>query len=168
MLDGKSVSKMISLVCRDCHVEKPMTDFYPVKGTSGRKPYCRACRSIRSRKWHQRTRDIRLPKLRAWKAQNPEYARTARIRAYGISREEYEHLHKSQDGRCKICKRAEEDSPKGRLAIDHDHATGRVRALLCNLCNIAIGALSEDPHLIRKAAEYLEDHSCVEKSKEAN
>lgn len=39
--------------------------------------------------------------------------------------------------------------------IDHDHATGRVRGILCGSCNRALGLLQDSPELMRRAAEYV-------------
>lgn len=41
------------------------------------------------------------------------------------------------------------------LDVDHDHATGEVRGLLCNRCNQAIGLLQDDPLIVRSALVYL-------------
>lgn len=45
------------------------------------------------------------------------------------------------------------------LSIDHNHTTGKIRALLCNNCNAAIGFLKEDPLIARAVANYLEEHN---------
>ena len=73
---------------------------------------------------------------------------------YGISIEQYEKALDQQKGVCKICGRP----PKRlRLAVDHDHKTGRVRGLLCMRCNRRLlGRGLEIAWLHRKAAEYLE------------
>lgn len=44
-----------------------------------------------------------------------------------------------------------------RLCIDHDHASGKVRGILCGKCNIAIGLFKDDPELMARAAAYLKD-----------
>lgn len=44
------------------------------------------------------------------------------------------------------------------VAIDHDHETGKVRALLCDTCNFMIGLSRESPALLHIGAAYLEAH----------
>ena len=82
---------------------------------------------------------------------------------YGITLDEYECMLVAQGGVCAICRRSETKlAPNGnptRLAIDHDHATGTVRGLLCNRCNITIGRANDDAAMLRLAAEYLEKHT---------
>jgi hypothetical protein len=72
---------------------------------------------------------------------------------YGLTIGELAAMREKQDGRCAICER-----PSGHLHVDHNHATGAVRALLCPRCNSAIGALNEDPALFAAAVKYLEDY----------
>jgi len=67
---------------------------------------------------------------------------------YGISLSEYVTLLEAQGGVCAICKQPEEtlDSrtkQRKRLVVDHDHRTGKVRGLLCQSCNSAIGFLEK-------------------------
>lgn len=59
-----------------------------------------------------------------------------------------------QDNKCAICGLSDER----HLSIDHNHSTGKVRALLCNSCNTAIGHAREDTSLLNKMIEYLEFH----------
>lgn len=54
-----------------------------------------------------------------------------------------------QEGRCASC------GHKRKLVVDHDHATGVVRGLICTPCNMAIGGLGDTPEGVRKALEYL-------------
>lgn len=74
-------------------------------------------------------------------------------RHYGMTKEEYEVLFKSQNGVCAICSKPQ--SKGRRLAVDHDHETGEVRGLLCDGCNPGIGYFKNDPELLHVAANYL-------------
>jgi recombination endonuclease VII len=71
---------------------------------------------------------------------------------YGMALDEFNDRLEQQDHRCKIC--SEKESGKD-LAVDHDHETGEVRALLCARCNTALGLLRDNPVLADKAAAYL-------------
>ena len=68
---------------------------------------------------------------------------------------EFDALLDSQGGRCAIC-RTETAGGKGGWHVDHDHATGRIRGLLCHGCNIALGYFRDDPDRLRAAMAYLE------------
>jgi hypothetical protein len=82
-------------------------------------------------------------------------------RRYGISWETIEELWIKQ-GRCCAnpgCRKLisfDTGQKNARPHVDHDHATGRVRGLLCNTCNIALGMLHEDHAKIHGLATYLE------------
>lgn len=56
---------------------------------------------------------------------------------------------------CRQCSNSKGCHVKGSLSVDHDHETGEVRGLLCNLCNTGLGKFKEDPSLLTKAASYL-------------
>lgn len=80
-------------------------------------------------------------------------------RNYGISVADYEAKHRAQSGKCAICDEAETAlGPTGRvrpLSVDHCHTSNKVRGLLCNNCNHAIGKFKDDPRVVDRAAEYL-------------
>lgn len=78
-------------------------------------------------------------------------------RTYGLGQEEYDQLLAWQDGRCYICGQ----QPRGRrLAVDHDHASGAVRGLLCANdewgCNMSLRRLLDDVDMARRALAYVE------------
>jgi hypothetical protein len=56
---------------------------------------------------------------------------------YGLTFAQYEALARAQNGLCAICKKP--PGARTRLYVDHCHATGVVRALLCNKCNLNVG-----------------------------
>ncbi|MCI0440747.1 MAG: endonuclease VII domain-containing protein [Chloroflexi bacterium] len=78
---------------------------------------------------------------------------------YGITLEEYDAMVKKQKSVCAICKRAPDPHKRQKaLFVDHDHATGRVRGLLCNKCNTSLGGFSDSPFVLRAALDYLEEN----------
>lgn len=56
---------------------------------------------------------------------------------YGISLDEYEAMCSRQSGKCYLCNK--EELGGKRLAVDHNHETGKVRGLLCRRCNTGLG-----------------------------
>lgn len=74
-------------------------------------------------------------------------------KTYGITSEEYQALYEAQGGVCWICQRAKGLSKK--LAVDHDHATGYVRGLLCTTCNKFLGHIRDDDAAGLRIMNYL-------------
>lgn len=77
----------------------------------------------------------------AWKG-GPVASR--RRQRYGLEPEEYESMLRRQRGMCALC---QEPPPPHGFYVDHCHATGRNRGLLCARCNSWIApfdALSVD------------------------
>lgn len=75
-------------------------------------------------------------------------------RIHNISLEQYGFLFQNQLGRCLICKTHQSDLDKV-LCVDHDHRTGRIRGLLCNDCNRALGLFKDDKTILQNAVDYL-------------
>lgn len=131
---------------------------------------CRACAQARAREWKKRNPEKVREGNRRWRTVvRPEYHREynrERYAAdsrpfknrvlkmkYGITLAQYESMAAAQCGVCAICGNAEED---GRaLAVDHDHATGEIRGLLCGGCNLGLGNMGDSPDRLRAAIEYL-------------
>ena len=100
---------------------------------------------------------------RRWREKNPERAREiarqsyhrdpSRARGkwlkyrYGITLEDYDAMLVAQGGGCALCQRFPNEGR--RLAVDHDHETGRIRGLLCNPCNVMLGWYEARQDLIR-------------------
>lgn len=106
-------------------------------------PWCRHCYDSLVALWrHQANRAFqmarRLPSV------------------YGITIEDYGAMFVAQAGRCAICRDPQGERP---LVVDHDHATGAVRSLLCSNCNAGIGLLKERSEVLTSAIGYLERHS---------
>lgn len=94
---------------------------------------------------------------RAWNLANPERMRNTKFKTrYGITLLEYNLLLEAQNGVCAICG-TDKPGRKGSnyLSVDHCHASGKVRGLLCYKCNVGLGAFKDDPASLTKAIEYL-------------
>lgn len=77
---------------------------------------------------------------------------------YGITPEQYTILLTMQRGVCAICQKP---PFRVRLAIDHDHKTGKIRGLLCRRCNCGIGNARESTAILAMMIAYLMEHGCT-------
>lgn len=118
--------------CCRCGATKSLDDFNKnPMSANGRESYCRECRTVVN-------------------AENADSRRDQYVfRTYGIHRDALLEMVKAQNNRCLIC------GQEGDLVIDHDHATGVVRGLLCRGCNTGIGLLGDDCERMRSAIAYL-------------
>ncbi len=123
-------------LCPCCHTKKPESDFYINKKRKdiGRKKYtqgwCKQCAKIKAKEWLHSNAGIK------WLHEH-SHARSLWFN-YKITEEEYERMLKRQNGVCAICKRADRTKithTKKILCVDHDHATDKIRGLLCRYCN---------------------------------
>lgn len=79
----------------------------------------------------------RLATTAEWQRAHPDKCKGYRIAAhrksaYGITRAQYERMALLAGGECAICRKEK------KLVVDHDHATERVRGLVCAYCNRAL------------------------------
>ena len=72
---------------------------------------------------------------------------------YGVTLEQYDKMFEGQNGVCAICGGINKSDR--RLAIDHNHETGKIRGLLCSNCNTGIGMLKENINILCSAISYL-------------
>ena len=76
---------------------------------------------------------------------------------YGLTVEQRDQMIADQGGRCLCCGTLFGLLKANRPHVDHDHATGRVRGVLCVGCNTMLGKAADSAKLLRKAAKYLEE-----------
>lgn len=127
----------------------------------------------RWQKRHPEKHQANVDRHNAKKRVDPELRRRRRDyearRMYGLTPGELSRLADEQGGACAICghvpQKEDRAHPRFRrgfasalLHIDHDHVTGKVRALLCGKCNILIGLADEDCDRLTAAIEYLRGH----------
>lgn len=122
----------VSKVCGKCGERKPAADFYSARTcTDGLRNDCKRCQAKGFADWNRK-------------------------RLYGLEAHQYARMVAEQGGHCGLCG----GDPVGKgLAVDHDHRTGAVRALLCSHCNAGLGGFRDDPELLKLAISYLERHA---------
>lgn len=136
---------MDTKVCTKCRIEKPLSEF---SLRSKKEPYlksaCKDCHRERARGY--------------WKIKPlPKDAQRERNlrKSFGIGVEDYNKLLEAQGWCCAICG-AEQCVTGKNFAVDHDHRTGKIRGLLCQFCNTALGKFQDSKKTLLKAIEYLE------------
>jgi len=100
------------------------------------------------REWARRNRE---KKGRAWELKKD----------FGITIQDYNFMFDKQNGCCAICDTHQSELSR-RLCVDHCHDTGRVRGLLCNTCNRALGLFKDDSAILLKANRYLKMTEAIE------
>jgi hypothetical protein len=134
-------------ICPNCKKNKCYGDFYKDKSkVDGKSSWCKEC---------------------LIKKNGPTYKLKMRQNSlkknYNITLEDYDRMLDEQQGLCAMCGRPETTSNQysiKRLSVDHNHKTGKVRALLCSTCNVKLGVV-EDEDFMKKVQKYLKgyDHS---------
>lgn len=110
--------------------------------------------------WYAANKERVAEQHRAYDARNrPKRRIRYRDKRYGFAPGEYDAMLAAQGGVCAICGKAETSKSNHGgllpLAVDHDHESGLVGALLCHNCNKGLGSFRDDPELLRAAADYL-------------
>lgn len=84
------------------------------------------------------------------------------MKTYGLRFKDYRKLFLRQKRRCAICGKKAQDvhfndeQTRLELVVDHCHDTGRVRGLLCGICNTGLGFFKDDRERLLSAVRYLE------------
>lgn len=71
----------------------------------------------------------------------------------GLTPKDYDDMLAQQSNGCYLCGGGPSRTPY--LHIDHDHATGVVRGLLCDSCNLGLGKFKDNAEVLRRAIDYL-------------
>jgi hypothetical protein len=127
---------------------------YAASSTTDKERMLAQCRAYR-----QANRDKDLARKRAYRQANREAIQARRRgpqikRDYGLTLADVAIMERTQRGRCWICK-----TPFGvkGFQVDHCHATGKVRGLLCGSCNSGLGFFGDNPGLLKRAIKYLKE-----------
>jgi hypothetical protein len=138
-------------VCSKCRVEQPVGNFRKDAAKSdGLRGSCGKCDSSTEAEYRRKNPE----KIRAYSAAySARHLERARQRRYGISTEDVAGFLNSQGGKCPGCLESILD---GKFDVDHCHATGKVRGLLCRGCNVSMGRVKDDPEILIRLANYLQ------------
>ena len=136
------------VACNGCGVVKSLSSF-PVASYAKDtfRSRCKECINAVQRKWWRKSGDAKHKF-------NLRYS-------YGMTVEQYDAILASQNGRCAICEHRETFTRAGKirkLCVDHDHATGIIRGLLCGKCNVALGYFQDSQEMLKAASLYLSKH----------
>jgi uncharacterized CHY-type Zn-finger protein len=148
-------------ICPKCGIKKPLSTYSKNKNAKdGHVSECKACAKIRAAEYYSKNAQEIIKKTRGWAIDNPErrkeIARNSHTkRKYGITLEQEIAIKMSQNNKCAICN----DELKKHAHIDHDHKTGKVRAILCLECNTGLGKFKENPKIFKSALKYLQKYS---------
>jgi len=153
---------MLTKICSKCKKRKSVDLFSKRKrNIDGFHGQCKSCKNSYQHKYQQTEK---------WKLYQKKWRRSEKGRLsernsyfknkYNITLNDYNRMSKEQKGVCAICGKKETHKNQfniKRLAVDHDHKTGKVRGLLCIKCNTLLKALEENG-FIKKAQKYLKTH----------
>ena len=164
-------------ICSACGEDKSLAEYGPQlsRGRKRLNARCRPCLAAYARVWRvakpgraqqiaeaKRARyaadpEVHRERARAWHASDPDRTREYNLRRkYGIGLEQYSAMLRSQGGCCAVCRSTDSgDRRFGVFAVDHDHATGAIRGLLCARCNRALGHVQDDVDRLMALAAYL-------------
>lgn len=138
--------------CRECTSKN--TAFDPAyRGLGPGRPkveplYCGGCKRVREPDdfYVRRSGTYSYPCKSCTKAR-------AACAKYGITLERYAELRAREV--CDLCGQRPRNRRDYAMHIDHDHATGVVRGVLCHYCNVMIGMARESPHILSRAIEWI-------------
>jgi len=133
--------------CYKCKETKQIDSFYKNKTKKG--GYQNICKECHKK--------MIIENQKANPKKTKEINRRSRIKTkYGIDEEAYNDLLLKQNNACALCGSTDvRRKGNSRLIIDHNHATGEVRGLLCHPCNRILGMIKDSKEWALNAVEYL-------------
>jgi hypothetical protein len=138
-MDGK--------VCSRCSIEQPIDQYIVTDRKTGRRnTWCKTCERARANAHYAKSESYRERRKAASKLQvkTPEASRRHRLKhKYSLTETQFDALLETQNHSCALCGTTEVGNAQWErkyFYVDHDHATGVVRGLLCHACNARLGS----------------------------
>lgn len=138
--------------CVKCNQEKDLDLF--AKGRhykDGRRGTCKRCHTDYVMAYYEANPEKKAEKVRMNSYYKPNWKK------HGLTKEQYESLLFSANGKCHSCL----DRPA--TSIDHDHACcpgshscgSCVRGILCSQCNTSLGLLGDSINMVTNLLRYI-------------
>ena len=147
-----STGSLSTKVCKSCGEDKPLSCYNKFSRSKDGLAYkCRDCRKAEYSEWRSSKSSDEIKEINK---------RSNLKKTFGITLEEYNEMLDRQKGTCAICLQAETTVRQGEvqaLSVDHCHQTGKIRGLLCNSCNRALGKFKDSAENLIRAANYLKE-----------
>jgi hypothetical protein len=146
-------------MCTKCKEEKDITNhFFFNKRTKKLNNVCKNCRRLYMQIWTKSNKEKRLAYGRksSMKSYNEKFKSLTKDerkskwlrKKYKINLDEYQIMVKNQNNCCAICDKNGNDNLRACLEVDHNHKTGKVRALLCSRCNTQLGVYENNKDML--------------------
>jgi hypothetical protein len=144
--------------CIKCGEEKSWAEFHKdIHGFNQKTATCKACRNVKGRQVYKENPEVR----RSGMKNRPDKLK----RLYDVTYEQIVGVLAHQNGRCANVSCSKEISldvkgpVKNRAVIDHNHTTGKFRALLCTPCNMMLGIIETKESLMLGLVNYISKYN---------
>lgn len=148
-------------ICKKCYTDKALDCFQRDPNVlGGFKGTCKECIKQYNAEYRKLNKEHIRDKKKTYYTTKPHIQKSIYLRLkYNLTIEQYESMLIAQDYKCAACSSTSVEHNRYKsLCVDHDHATGKVRGLLCHPCNTAIGAAKENVDRLETCAAYLRKH----------
>lgn len=150
----------LTKTCTSCSKEFPRAEF---NGDGKRTSVCKSCQAIKTADRYDSDPEFRqnaIARSAAWQNANPDRARSKKRQwSSGWTQELFDQTWHQQKGKCAICQvdLVRVGKSLTSVASDHCHETGKLRALLCSICNRGLGCFKDSPDILLRAADYIRE-----------
>ncbi len=158
LFDNGNVCKFSVKRCIQCGRTKPLEEFHAISPKKRRRrfrrSFCKECDYANQKKYREADPEIH----RKWQRKRLLKSK------YGMTPADFDNMLEGQKWLCAICgtllviNAVGHRNQKDSACLDHDHATGKVRKILCFRCNLGIGHFGDNIELLKLAIAYLENH----------
>jgi hypothetical protein len=150
--------------CTKCKVAQPNEHFRKDKSRKdGLHSHCKSCFNKQMSDYYAKNPDkCKAIANKAYVKNKHKHILRRKVyswnKTYGIdiTHNVYLQMLEKQEHKCAICLTLDTNFDK-LLSVDHCHTTGKVRGLLCNNCNLALGNFNDNVNSLENAIKYLKN-----------